>query len=229
VWFVSNLWSFRRYDPPSGRRMVAFAKLQFVSGVLSMIMQSADVIALERLKGDMVQVAVYGLASLFSKSVLFLPAAVGRVYFKEIAEGVRTAEGPWREITRLLVVAGALCLVVSLAMLLVVPYAIRILYGLKYMDSIPVFRVLVPGIVFGGIWGALSVVNVALKRPKHAVIISATGVVVCVALLYALVPTFGAVGAAWGMNGATFAGSVVGVYMLYRTKGKKDGCDASAA
>lgn len=227
--FIRNLWSFERYDAVSGRKLVSFARLQFMSGILSMIVQSADIIALERLKGDMMQVAIYGLASLFSKSVLFLPGAVGRVYFKEIAEGVGTAQGPWRGITHLLVITSVLCAALSIVMFLVVPCMIRALYGLKYMESIPVFRTLALGVVFWGIWGALSVVNIAMKKPEYAIIISATGVVTCIVLLYVLVPSFGATGAAWGMNGASFAGSAVGVYMLFRIRKKVDGLNVNPA
>jgi Na+-driven multidrug efflux pump len=77
------------------------------------------------------------------------------------------------------------------------------------------------GVVFSGLWAALSVVNIALKKPMDAVIISITGIVVCIISLIVLIPSYGAAGAAWGMNGAYMAGTFSGLFLLFKSKRNK--------
>jgi O-antigen/teichoic acid export membrane protein len=218
VWFVVHLFRTKAFREKPAVELMAFAKVQMVSGILSMLLQSADVIALERLKGDMREVALYGMAALFGKSILFLPGAVGRVYFRDIAESAGQGTRMWHAVSHLLLVTIGLCVFIALAVFACAPFAIRLLYGPKYSGSIPVLNILCVGIVFSGIWSALSVINIAMKNPRGAVLISAAGFVVCIALLAAFVPRYGAVGAAWGMNGAYAAGSLVGLGLLYRIR-----------
>ena len=213
--FIRHYFRFSKADSKVGRILFAFAKVQLVSGILSMVMQSADIIAIERFGGDMKQVAIYGLAALFGKSVMFLPGAVGRVFFKDIAEA-KTRDKTIGGIKNLFLIIILLCAVIATALFFVVPVFIDLLYGAKYKNSIPVLRIMCFGIVFSGIWMALSVVNVALKQPKAAVAISTVGVIICLLSMFILVPRYGAVGAAWGMNIAYFGGASVGAWLLYR-------------
>jgi O-antigen/teichoic acid export membrane protein len=180
-----------------------------------MVMQSADVIAIERLTGDMSQVAVYGLAALFGKSVLFLPGSVGRVFFREIAEADTRAD-LLKGIRALMLVTGSISVIIAAGVYIIFPLFIKILYGEKYIGSIPVLRIMCFGIVFNGLCGALSVINIAIKKPKASALISLTGVIICVPAMLLLVPAMGAAGAAWGMNGAYILCSAVGLWLLAR-------------
>jgi O-antigen/teichoic acid export membrane protein len=215
-WFIANVFKMIRFEKVTTGNLMSFAGVQFISGILSMLMQSADVIALERLRGDMTQVAIYGLASLFGKSVLFLPGAIGRVYFRDIAESAIDNVRLRRAVSHLLLATAGLCVAIALAVFLFVPYAIHLMYGAKYYNSIPVLNVLCIGIVFNGLWSALSVINIAMKNARAAVMISTIGVIVAIGLLYLLIPAYGAMGAAWGMNAAAAAGSLVGLWLLFR-------------
>lgn len=206
----------RPIKPPAevyGKLMV-FGRVQVVSGILSMIMQSADIIALERFGGTMSDIALYGLAALFSRSVLFLPGALGRVFFREIAEGA-TQGVSWKPIAQLLMTVAGLCIALTVAMVIVVPTLIETLYSRDYAASIPILRVMCLGIVFNGMWAALSVINVAINKPHFAVVISLIGASTSIALLLILVPHYGAIGAAWAMNAAYIAGSSVGLWLIY--------------
>lgn len=217
-WFIADLFKMMTFEKEITGSLLSFSRVQIVSGILSMILQSADVIALERLTGDMTQIAIYGLASLFGKSILFLPGAVGRVYFRDIAESVDNKARMWRGIGHLLIVTSGLCITLAFGVFIFVPFAIHHFYGAKFFGSIPILNVLCFGIVFNGIWSAISVINIAMKNPNAAVMISLTGVIIAIALLFILVPIYGAMGAAWGMNIAYASGTAVGLYLLYRTK-----------
>jgi O-antigen/teichoic acid export membrane protein len=205
-------------DERAGSHLMAFAKVQIVSGILSMTMQSADIISLERISNRMEDVAVYGLAALFGKSVMFFPGAVGRVYFLDIAEARNDRRTLIHHVNHLMLMTSAICIMIAVSLFFLAPFLLNIIYGSKYNCSISVLRIMCYGMIFSGIWSALSVVNIALKQPRNSVIISATGVSACIPLLLILVPAYGPEGAAWGMNGAYFTGSLIGLWLFYRIK-----------
>ncbi len=194
--------------------LFAFGRVQVVSGALSMAMQSADIIALERFGGSMPEVALYGLAALISRSVLFLPGVVGRVFFREIAEGA-VQGNLWKPITQLLTSVVTLCAVLAIAIAVLVPPLIEHFYSQDYSASIPVLRVMCLGIAFNGLWAAISVINVAINKPTYAVTNSLAGASMSIGLLVILIPSYGAIGAAWAMNAAYIVGSCVGLWLIY--------------
>jgi len=180
--------------------------------VLSMALQSADVIALERIGTSLREVAVYGLAALFARPLGMIPAALGRVLFREIATGdAQTPAGAARLLRWTVVTCGA----IAVALAVVVPVIVRAAYADSYDAAVPVTEVLLVGVVFSGLWAALSTINVAMQRPDRAVAISATGAGVAVCALLTLIPRFGALGAAWAMNLAYAGGVAVGLWQLY--------------
>jgi len=195
--------------------LLSFARLQIISGLLGILVQVLDVILMERLSGDLVQVAVYGLAAQLSKAVLLLPAAMGSVFFRDIAGAQRGGSSMWGHANRFLLAGAAACIFAAVAVWILGPEAIRYLYGDQYAGSIPVLKVMCLGIVANGLWTLLSVTNTAIGRPSYSVAIAATGLLVAIPLLVLWIPAFGAMGAAWAMNVAFGVGAVVGLLSLF--------------
>ena len=195
-------------------RLRAFARVQIVSGILSMCMQSADILILERFGASLSEVAMYGLAALFARSILFVPGALGRVYFRELAEGAmgRAYEKP---AIRLLSVVSAVSIILSVLIAVCVPLLVERFYGVEYLGSVPILRVMCVGIAFNGLWSALSTINTAINKPSFAVAMSVGGVCTSIAFLVMLIPTYGSIGAAWAMNAAYAAGTAIGLWLLY--------------
>lgn len=195
-------------------KLIGFSRVQLVSGILSMGMQSADVLILERLGASLSDIAIYGLAALFARSVLFVPGAMGRVYFQEIAEG--SSRGDYtKPACQLLGNVVGICVILAVLMATCVPAIIRLFYGEEYSSSIPILEVMCAGIVFSGLWSALSTINIAINRPSFAVAISFSGVCTSVVLLALVIPLYGPIGAAWAMNAAYIVGSCVGLWLIY--------------
>ncbi len=207
---------------PSGTysKLIGFSRVQLVSGILSMGMQSADVLILERLGASLSDIAIYGLAALFARSVLFVPGAMGRVYFREIAEG--SSRGDYmKPVCRFLGSVGGICVIVAVMVATCIPTIIRWFYGEEYSSSIPILEIMCAGIVFNGLWSALSTINIAINRPSFAVAISFAGVCTSVALLTSLIPLYGPIGAAWAMNAAYAVGTGIGLWLLFMSKTNK--------
>jgi len=201
-------------------KLIDFGRVQLVSGILSMGMQSADVLILERLGASLSDIAFYGLAALFARSILFIPGAVGRVYFQEIAEG-SLHNVHKKPITHLLGIVAGVCAILAVIMATCIPAIIRLFYAEEYSSSIPILEVMCGGIVFNGLWSALSTINIAINRPSFAVAISFGGVCTSIALLALLIPLYGSIGAAWAMNVAYAVGVVIGLWLLFKSKTDK--------
>lgn len=201
------------------RQLLSFARVQFGSGVLSMAMQSADVLLLDRLGSGLKVVGIYALAALFTKSVMILPESIGRIYFRKIS-APQDDTGQGKSVTRLLVTTVAASVLLAIFVAALVPTLIRTVFGADYDASVEVLYVLCLGILPSGIWIALSTINIARKRPLHALYISAVGVITCIMALVVLVPDLGAVGAAWAMNAANTAGATVGLTLLLASRHK---------
>jgi O-antigen/teichoic acid export membrane protein len=203
-----------RVDFEKALELIRFARIQIISGALSTVMLSGDVIALERLTRDSREIGHYGLAVLFSRSLAFVPATLGRLYFKDIASGADDDGRRWPNIGRLLGLTLGVSSILAFLVFTCGRTVLRILYGSDYENSISVLRILSAGIILSGLWSAVSTVNIAIKVPKNSLIVSAVGTGACVALLVLLVPSYGASGAAWAMNAGYLLGVTVGLSLL---------------
>lgn len=193
-------------------QLFAFSRLQFLSGILSLVLMSADVILLERLTNDLAATANYGMAQLFAKSVLFLPTAIGRAYFKDIA----TADNRIKKIAEFLCINITLGLVIGLGLWIAGPALIEHMYGHKYLLATQLIKIMALGIVFSFLWNCISTINVATGKPAISALISSIGATFGLILLLTGIPVRGAVGAAWAMNIAYAAGAMAGLYFVYR-------------
>ena len=222
VVFCFGLFLVREYlsiwgvDIQKALELIRFARIQFISGALSTAMLSGDVIMLERLTRDSREIGHYGLAALFSRSLAFVPATLGRLYFKDIASGACDEGRRWKSIGRLLKLTLGVSCVLALLVFTCGRPILRTLYGTEYKDSIRVLQILSPGIIFSGLWSALSTTNIALKKPSFSVMTSTVGIVIAAALFVILVPSTGSVGTAWSMNAAYLSGCGTGLALLWK-------------
>jgi O-antigen/teichoic acid export membrane protein len=215
-YYVSPYLRIRKPKLAAARELFLFSRVQVFSGLMSNLMQWVDVIALERLSGDMRQVGVYGVAKLFSQFVMFIPGAIGGVFFKRLAEAAQDLPEAWRLERAFLLVIVAACGSVALGLYFFAAPGLSYLYGDDYAESIPILRILCLGIVPGGLCMGLAVFNTSTKRPKNNVVISTCGAVVCVIAVFALVPGYGALGAAWAVVAANVSGALTGFVLLWK-------------
>jgi O-antigen/teichoic acid export membrane protein len=192
-----------------------FSRVQILSGVLSLVLMSGDVIILEKITSDLVAVANYGLAALFAKSTMLVTSSLGRVYFKELAS-VSPDSGGIRIFGSYMKINLLLGLAVTFIIMLAGPIFISIVYGGQYASAQFLLVNMACGIVFTFIWNALYVINVAQAKPKDSVLISFVGSITGLVLLFVLVPRYSAIGAVWAMNMAYGCGCILGVVLQYR-------------
>ncbi len=197
-------------------RLAGFAKFQFMSGLVSMMLQSADVIVLERMTGRMELIGCYGLGILFSNAAVFVLHTIDRVYFKEVADAWEQRRGFWGKVRRLVLLGLGVCAGLFVVMNLAGPWLIRLFFGEAYAPSIAILRISSVGLFFNGIWTVVAMVNTIIKKSSLSLAVSLAGLVSGVLLLVLWVPRYGIHGAAWAMTLAYAVGAALGLFQLWR-------------
>ncbi len=218
IWLARHLLCELKIRKPVVVELLKFARVQIFSGSLSMLLQSLDVILLERISKNLSSIAAYALASQFARALLFVPGVLGRVYFRQIANAAYDRNELLFHLRRFVIRTTLLCGGGAIGLGALAPPAIQLVYGQAYAECLSVLRIMCVGAVISGLWSALSVINVAIKKPSYSVATSATGVVVGAVCVSVLVPVFGASGAAWAMNLAYLCGVSVGAVLLLRPR-----------
>lgn len=191
--------------------LLTFARIQIVSGLLSLVMMSADVILLERITRDLALVANYGVALLFISACAVIPTVLGRIYFREIAASPPGETGRRNEFLRITLLLGVVC---GVLLYYLAPPLIAFYFGTQYATAGALIRIMALGLTANFLWSALSCINVAEGRPQRAAAISLTGALTGAAALFALIPIHGAAGAAWAMIIANASGCAFGLIRI---------------
>ena len=199
--------------PPKLRDLWGYARIQIISGILSLVMLSADVVLLEWFTHDLVIVANYGLASLFVKAGAIFSATLGRLYFKELAQV--TPHGDGTKIVRRFLLLNVLAgLVISLLIAFIAPWLIERIYAEDFLAAESLLIDMCMGGVFLYLFSGLSVINVAQGFTRIAASMSLICAVCGILLLMFCVPTWQGAGTVWSMNITYCLGCISGVYFL---------------
>lgn len=156
---------------------------------------------------------VYALAVNASEILLYVPAIVGMLLIPRIAQ--TAPEHRHAEVTRVfrisLLVTGVAAAVAAAAG----PFAIPLVFGDEFRPSVVPFLALLPGAAGFTAMRVFSSALVGSSRPGRSSVGPVVALLVGVGLDLALIPSFGATGAAWAASGALLAGGVAAL-SIYR-------------
>ncbi len=156
--------------------------------------EQIDVFMLAYLIADPSQIAIYSIAVGVLTRLKLIPVALADALFPEIAgrpmeEGSDLAARAARH--SLLGVS-----LVALGLALIAPLVVPLAFGPVYRSSVPVFLILLPGMVMLANFLLLGRFFMAINRQQVSITIQTTAVLVNVALNLVLIPRFGITGAA---------------------------------
>lgn len=121
----------------------------------------------------------------------------------------KTAARPVEEVValtgRAARVSTAFTFLAAIAVMLLGPVFLRLLYGSEYVGAVPVFRILLIEVVIGGTTWVLAQTFMALGQPGTVTILQGIGLGLSVPLLVVLIPAYGLEGAGWALLGSTTA------------------------
>lgn len=92
---------------------------------------------------------------------------------------------------------------------------IQCLFGARYIHAVAPFKVLLPVFMLGMIITPLGMIVYPLERPELNTVLFAVQIIINLIVDYLLVPTYGAVGAAWGTVAAKVAAAVIVLYWVW--------------
>lgn len=212
-----------RFEPKLWQGILRSSLPLGVTGALVAVINRVDIIMLERMR-DMYEVglysAVYKVTNLLEAFPLMIMATVYPLmarYANEDMDGLRSLYA------RCVLCLGAVAVPMGIAITLLAPTIIRLLFGAEFAEASPALMVLVWSTVF--IYFAISGGNllISVGMEKTPMYILAIGVFVNVGLNLLWIPTMGFLGAAWSTAVAYFVilvGTMTAVRIYLRENGR---------
>jgi O-antigen/teichoic acid export membrane protein len=136
---------------------------------------------------------LYVVALSLSRMINVLESAIGTVLFPKVA--ARPVEEVIGLIGRAARVSTTLTFIAAIAVMILGPMVLNLLYGSKYMGAVPVFRILVIEVVLSCASSTLAQAFMALGRPGMVTILQGIGLGLTLPLMLLLIPTYNLVGA----------------------------------
>lgn len=211
-----NLLLVRRETPLSlsldrnfTRESVRFGLKSYLQNLAGALNYRLDVYLLAFFLGPE-QVAYYGIATAVAEVAWYVPDTVGVVLFPRLSntplEEVHAITA--RVCRNTVVITGVIVMAIAAVSWLLVP----LLYGPAYSASVPPLLVLLPGIVFMGIYKVLTRNYSSRDRQQISILASFSALALNVGLNLALIPAWGVVGAA---AASSIAYTTAGALMLF--------------
>ncbi|MCF1645400.1 O-antigen ligase family protein [Streptomyces indiaensis] len=177
-------------EPVAARTFGSFALRSYLPNLIHYGMLRLDVPVIQTLAGA-TAVAVYAVALPLAEGLLLLSTTVALVMFPAVTSGAVDARAA-AKIARTVFVAAATTAVVAAA---AAPLLIPAVYGQPYSGAVPVIWAMLPGLVLFSAARSVQPYLAAAGLLRPVITGTVIGAVVNIALLVALTPHHGAVGA----------------------------------
>lgn len=197
------------------RRMSRYSALTYATLILDMMIIRMDIFILNYLQGAG-PVGIYSIAVGLSNQLGRISTILGTVIFNrvsanEMGQGALTAK----------IVRISLLVMCALGMLLALlgTYLVGPVYGAEFVTAIKPLYVMIPAIVFLGLFRVLASDIDGRGKPGYASLCSMVSAIFIVVLDFWWIPKWGVMGAAWASLVSYAAAFVAGAYAFYRLTG----------
>jgi O-antigen/teichoic acid export membrane protein len=185
---VESKW---RADAALLRRMITYGLKFHISVLAGAIIFRADLLVVNHFRGP-AEAGVYSVATQFGMLLMLLPGVIATLLFPRV-----TAEHDARGETTLLVTRQtALIMLVCCLAAVPVSFLLPLVYGVEFSEATTLLLILLPGVYLIGLESVLVQHFNALGLPRTIPVYWLVTLVVNLVLVFALVPQFGAYGAA---------------------------------
>lgn len=185
---VDSRW---RADAALLRRMITYGLKFHISVLAGAIIFRADLLVVNHFRGAS-EAGVYSVATQFGMLLMLLPSVIATLLFPRVtAEQDAHGETTWL-VTR----HTALIMLVCCLATVPVSFLLPLVYGAAFSDATMLLLILLPGVYLIGLESVLVQHFNALGLPRAIPVYWLVTLVVNLVLVFALVPQFGAYGAA---------------------------------
>lgn len=175
-----------------------YALKAYLIAVLGLLVLRSNVFLLERIKGS-TELGYFSVAAQVADVIVLLPTSVALVLFPNL---VRAHESAWSVTVR---AAAVVAVIVTSASVLIGAFSdafVRVAFGAEFAEAGPALRWLLPGVVAVALGTVLSQYLASIGMPKLLVGVWLVGAGLVIALGAALIPDYGASGAAAATSAA---------------------------
>lgn len=179
-----------RVDVGAARQMVGYSARSYLAGIAGQLHSRQDVLILGWMAGASA-VGLYSVGVSLSELIQYVPIALGGVL---LAKTPRVSKASALELVcRSTRISVMIMIAIAVPAALLVPLAVRLLYGQEFSASVAIFYVLLPGMFAGGVVRTVWNYHAARNRIYWRESLVMAGV--NIGLNTALIPHFGALGA----------------------------------
>ena len=180
-----------RVDTSLLRRMITYGLKFHVSVLAGAIIFRADLLVVNHFRGA-AEAGVYSVATQFSLLLMLLPSVIATLLFPRVT----TEQDAHGETTCLVTRHTAFIMLVCCLAAVPASFLLPLVYGTAFSDATALLLILLPGVYFVGLESVLVQHFNALGLPRAIPVFWAVTLAVNLVLVFALVPRFGAHGAA---------------------------------
>jgi O-antigen/teichoic acid export membrane protein len=173
-----------------------------------------DILLLKELS-TLEEVGFYSLGVSIAEKLWQLPFAIGIVLMSRTANAT-DQEAINKTTAKLVRVSFLAGLAASLVMILVSPWVVPLIWGVKFQPSIAVIQYIVPGILFVSIFRILSSRLSGIGRPEVSIYVFLPALIINIILNLILIPRWGALGAVHATNVSYTAGTLAYIFVYSR-------------
>ena len=185
---VESKW---RADAALLRRMITYGLKFHISVLAGAIIFRADLLLVNHFRGP-AEAGVYSVATQFGLLLMLLPSVIATLLFPRVtAEQDPRGETTWAVTRQTALIMLACCLAT-----VPVSFLLPLVYGSAFADATVLLLILLPGVYLVGLESVLVQHFTALGLPRSIPLYWVITLVVNLTLVFALVPRFGARGAA---------------------------------
>ena len=166
-----------------------------------------DILLLEKLS-TIKEVGIYSLSAHIAEMIWQIPLAMGIIVFtRTAASGLNTETTAMT--LKLLRLSFLIAIIASIAIFLLAPFIIPLVFGKEFTPSVLILQWLLPGIILMVVFRLLSGQIAGVGKPQLTIYIFIPALIINILLNLLWIPDHGALGAAWATNVSYIFGSII--------------------
>lgn len=202
------------------KELTKFSMISTFNNAVSQLLYLLDVFFIGLIIGKSDIIASYKTATLIPFALSFIPLTIMTFIYPYFARNNKDKKWILSNTKKLILGIGILNLFVSLFLWFLAPFIIKIVFGLKYLDIVPIFRVLVLGYFIAGTFRIpLGNIIVMMRDIKIGFYFSILAGMLNIMLNILLIKSLGSIGAAYATVSVYIVTSLLSIgYFIWKFK-----------
>ncbi len=214
IWFMRKLFKGGRLSSVEIKSQFHFSKW-IAFAIICLLLQTHLAIPVLGYYSTKYAVGIYAAGATLLIIVDYITTAILTVQYPKVSK-LRDLDSQKVFAKHSFNLSIAIALLLSPGLFIIEPIIIM-LYGPEFKESVPVFQILLVGLLATSITQPLNQIFLAQNKSYYWTIIMMTSLVVWVVASFFLIPELGAIGAALTTTIARFSNSCISVILLFRS------------